>query len=76
MPSGPRPNRIGARRALRRFDRCRREDMLTPEVLAALDFLAEQAKEKWPFDQFRGELDNDGTQGWEIEGRYQVLNPS
>ena len=56
--------------------RCREEDMRTPEVLAALDLLAGHAKEKWPFDQFRGELDNDGTQGWEIEWRYQVLNAS
>ena len=56
--------------------RCREEDMRTPDVFAALDYLAGHAKEKWPFDQFREELDSDGTEGWEIEGRYQVLNAS
>jgi hypothetical protein len=43
--------------------RCREEDMRTPEVFAALEFLAGHAKEKWPFDQFRDALDSDGTEG-------------
>jgi hypothetical protein len=58
------------------LDRCRQEDMRTPEVFAALDFLAEHAKEKRPFDQFRDALNSDGTEGWQIEGRWQVLNAS
>jgi hypothetical protein len=35
------------------LDRCRDEDMRTPEVFAALDFLEARASVKWPFDQFR-----------------------
>jgi hypothetical protein len=58
------------------LNRSREEDMRTPEVFAALDFLAEHAKEKWPFDQFREVLNSDGTELWQIEGRYQVLNAS
>jgi hypothetical protein len=58
------------------LNRCRGEDMRTVEVFAALEFLAGHAKEKWPFDQFRHELDSDGRQGWETEGRWQVLNAS
>ena len=56
--------------------RCRQEDILTPEIFAALDFLAGHAKEKWPFDQFRDELNSDGTELWQIEGKWQVLNAS
>jgi hypothetical protein len=35
---------------------CRREDMHTPEVFAALDFLEPRASRKRPFDQFRNSL--------------------
>ena len=50
------------------FDRCRCEDMRTPEVFAALDYLKERASTKWPFDQFREALESRGSEGWEIEG--------
>ena len=58
-------------------DRSRTESVSTPEVLAALDFLAAHTKQSWPLEQFRkaigpreGELDLDK------EGRRQVLNAS
>lgn len=45
-------------------NRSKTEDVATPEVLAALDFLAARATVHWPFEQFRkaiitkdGELD-------------------
>jgi hypothetical protein len=53
------------------LNRCRREDMRTPKVFAALDFLEPRASEKWPFDQFRKSLDSDNE-----EGRWQNLNAS
>jgi hypothetical protein len=53
------------------FSRCRKEDMLTPEVYAALDYLKSKSTEKWPFDQFRFALDSDDP-----EGRWQNLNAS
>jgi hypothetical protein len=53
------------------------ENVQTPEVLAALDFLEAQTDARWPFAQFRkvlapreGELDLDKV------GRSQVLNAS
>lgn len=59
------------------LDRCRSEDIRTPEVYAALDFLAAQTIVKWPFDQFREALLEDcGSEGWEVEGRRQMLNAS
>jgi len=58
------------------LDRCDRKDMRTPKVFAALDFLAAQATVKWPFDQFRDALSRDGSQKWESEGRWQMLNAS
>jgi len=41
-----------------------------------LQFLEMRAKEKWPFEQFRKSLESDGSEGWQSEGRYQVLNAS
>jgi hypothetical protein len=41
--------------------RCRREDMRTPEVFAALDYLKARASTKWPFDQFRQALERRGS---------------
>jgi hypothetical protein len=54
------------------LDRCRTEDMRTPEVFAALEFLAAAATAKWPFKQFRAvslsgsnELLTSGERYWE-----------
>jgi hypothetical protein len=59
------------------LDRCRNEDVRTPEVFAALDFLAASATVKWPFEQFRRELLNDaGSLFADQEGHWQVLNAS
>lgn len=54
------------------LERCRREDMRTPEVFAALDFLKARATVQWPFEQFRDALENSTSE----EGRRQVLNAS
>lgn len=53
------------------LERCRDEDMRTPQVTAALDFLAVRADRQWPFEQFRKALDDDNE-----EGRWQNLNAS
>jgi hypothetical protein len=53
------------------LERCRKEDMRTSDVSAALEFLAARATVKWPFLQFRGALDSDNE-----EGRWQTLNAS
>jgi hypothetical protein len=37
-------------------DRCREEDMRTPEVLASLDLLARRTLPRWPFEQFKESL--------------------
>ena len=58
------------------LDRCRTEDIRTPEVLAALDFLEACANPKWPFKQFREALERTASKDWEIEGRWQTLNAS
>ena len=54
------------------LERCRKEDMRTSDVFAALDFLEALAIRKWPFDQFRDALENSISE----EGRRQVLNAS
>ena len=51
------------------LNHCRREDMRTPEVFGALDFLEPRASSKWPFEQFRKPLDSDN----EAAIAYQVL---
>ena len=56
--------------------RCREENAPRAMVYAALQFLEMRAKEKWPFEQFRRALEDDRTEGWQIEGRYQMLNAS
>jgi len=53
------------------LDRCRKEDVRTPDVFAALDFLELRAVQKWPFEQFRRALDSTDR-----EGRWQMLNAS
>ncbi len=37
-------------------DRCREEDMRTPEVLASLDLLAPHTATRWPFERFQESL--------------------
>jgi len=56
--------------------RCREENAPRAMVYAALQFLEMRAKEKWPFEQFRKSLESDGAEGWQAEGRYQMLNAS
>jgi hypothetical protein len=58
------------------LQRCRTEDMRTPNAFAALDFLAARASVKWPFEQFRKSLDSTGFELWEAEARWQTLNAS
>jgi len=58
------------------LDRCQTEDMRTPEVFAALDFLAARATAKCLVKQFREALEGSASQDWEIEGRRQILNAS
>ena len=53
------------------LNRCRKEDVRTPDVFAALDFLQPRAAQKWPFEQFRRELE-----GTDPEGKWQILNAS
>ena len=44
--------------------RCRAEDMRTPEVWAAIDFLEARANPKWPFKQFREALERTASKDW------------
>jgi hypothetical protein len=53
------------------LNRCRREDVRTPEVFAALDFLQPRVSSKWPFEQFRKSLDSNNE-----AGRWQNVNAS
>ena len=50
---------------------CRDEDMRTPKVFAAPDFLEARATAKWPVEQFRKSPDDDNA-----EGRWQNLSAS
>jgi hypothetical protein len=55
------------------LERCRRQDMRTATVYAALAFLETRAAHRWPLDQFRAALeDNDDDE----EGRWQIMNAS
>jgi hypothetical protein len=57
--------------------RCMTDNVQTPEVLAALDFLDHQTTLKWPFDQFREALaPKEGELNVNREGRRQILNAS
>ena len=51
--------------------RCRKDDVRSSAVFAALDFLAARASIKWPFEQFRTALDYPDD-----VGRWQNLNAS
>jgi hypothetical protein len=55
------------------LERCRRQDMRTAQVYAALDFLETRAAQKWPFDQFRDALEDSDK---DEEGRWQIMNAS
>ena len=55
---------------------CRKENMRTAEVYAALNFLAQRAGRKWPLEQFRNSLDYRASDGWEAEGRWQTVSAS
>lgn len=57
-------------------DRCRVDDVDTPETNAALDYLEAQAAIRWPFTRFREALKSKPVADWEIEGRGQILNAS
>jgi hypothetical protein len=59
------------------LDRCRDEDMRTPDVFAALDFLATRATVQWPLNSsVRSYLATPVLTFGEAEGRWQVLNAS
>ena len=53
------------------LNRCRKDDVRTPDVFAAVDFLQARANQIWPFEQFRG-----GLESMDAEGKWQVLNAS
>jgi hypothetical protein len=55
------------------LSRCRKEDMRTAEVFAALSFLETRAKEQWPFQHFRKALANPSMENAEPEGRGRCL---
>jgi hypothetical protein len=58
-------------------DRSMTDNVETPAVLAALDFLDRQATVKWPFEQFREALaPKEGELDLNREGRRQILNAS
>ncbi len=54
--------------------RCRHEDVRTLTTYAALHFLGTRAKEKWPFEQFRNAIEEEGPERWQIERRWQLVN--
>ena len=53
------------------FARCRTQDMRTPGVMQALDYLKESSAKKRPFEQFRKALDIEN-----VKGRWQTMNAS
>lgn len=52
-------------------ERCRNEDMRTPEVVEALKTLLAIAHVRWPFEQYWRALGGDNS-----EGRWQEANAS
>ena len=57
-------------------DRCRKEDMRTPEVLASLDLLARRTSIRWPFEQFKESLNFAVGDPSHAEGRWQNVHAS
>jgi hypothetical protein len=55
-------------------DRCRKEDMQTPEVLASLELLARRTSIGWPFERFRESLNFAIGDPSHAEGRWQNLH--
>lgn len=53
--------------------RCKEEDIRTPEVFEALDFLEPHVQPKWLISQYRDALDGDHDSEAEKEGVQQVL---
>jgi hypothetical protein len=58
------------------LNRCRFEDMRTPEVFAALEVLSARAAVRWPFDQFRESLNFAVGDASHAEGRWQNVHAS
>jgi hypothetical protein len=57
-------------------ERCRKEALDRWSLEPPLQYLEMRAEKKWPFEQFRQALESDGSEGWQAEGRYQMLNAS
>jgi hypothetical protein len=57
-------------------DRCREEDMRTPEVLASLDLLARRTSTCWPFEEFKESLNFAIGDPSHAEGRWQNVHAS
>jgi hypothetical protein len=57
-------------------NRCRKEDMRTPEVFASLDLLAQRASVRWPFEQFKDSLNFAVGDSSHAEGRWQNVPAS
>jgi hypothetical protein len=57
-------------------DRCRDEDMRTPEVLASLGLLARRTSIRWPFEQFKESLNFAIGDPSHAEGRWQNVHAS
>jgi hypothetical protein len=57
-------------------DRCRDEDMRTPEVLASLDLLARITSPRWPFEEFKEPLNFAIGDPSHAEGRWQNVHAS
>ncbi len=54
--------------------RCRHENVGTLTTYAALHFLGTRAKEKWPFQQFREAIDEEGPRRWQFQRRWDLVN--
>ena len=57
-------------------DRCRDEDMRTPEVLASLELLARRTSTRWPFEEFKKSLNFATGDASHAEGRWQNVHAS
>jgi hypothetical protein len=57
-------------------NRCRDEDMRTPEVLASLDLLGRRTSIRWPFEQFKESLNFAIGEPSHAEGRWQNVHVS
>lgn len=57
-------------------DRCRAEDMRTPEVFPALEVLSARTSMRWPFEQFGESLNFAVGDASHAEGRWHNVNAS